>query len=337
MKVAIVGTGRMGRRHLQSVRDLGLDLVGLCDHSEAALKAIAEESDIPVGACCTDFGEMVRQARPQCVIVATTAPGHATYTCQASDAGVEYILCEKPMGVSLADCDHILETCQRNGTWLAVNHQMRFMDQYLTPKAVIESEEFGGWTSITVIAGNCGIAMGGIHYFELFRWLTGETPVEVSAWLSKDSVPNPRGPEFQDRGGAVRLTAPSGRRLSMDIGSDQGHGIKVVYAGRNGQMVADELTGEFRVSLRRPEDRGLPTTRYGTPPEERVVYMPPTRSTTSSRAVLDALLCDRDPPTGEDGRLAVTVLVAAYVSDERGHLPVQLDEELPRERVFPWA
>jgi hypothetical protein len=54
--------------------------------------------------------------------------------------------------------------------------------------------------------------------------------------------------------------------------------------------------------------------------------------------VLDALLHERDYPTGEQGRLAVAVLVAAHLSNERGHVPVVLVEsDEYTDRVFPWA
>jgi hypothetical protein len=57
-----------------------------------------------------------------------------------------------------------------------------------------------------------------------------------------------------------------------------------------------------------------------------------------SRRVLEALLRRENFPTGEQGRQALEVLVAAYVSNESGHTPVRLDKtDLPRNRIFPWA
>ena len=46
----------------------------------------------------TDFEIMLARTRPDCVVVATTAPTHAQYTSAAAEAGVQLILCEKPMG-----------------------------------------------------------------------------------------------------------------------------------------------------------------------------------------------------------------------------------------------
>ena len=338
MKTAVIGVGRMGRRHVQVIRDLGPRLVGVCDQSPEALALTDEEYGVPVEQQFTDASTLLEQTTPECVIVATTAPTHCLYTCLAAEAGAKYILCEKPMGVSLAECDRMIETCQAHGAKLAINHQMRFMQQYTEPKRIVQSEAFGGLSSVTVVAGNFGMAMNGTHYFEMFSYMTDEAPVEVTAWFSEDKVPNPRGPQFEDRAGAVRLTTASGKRFYMEISADQGHGVKVIYSGPYGQLVVDELKGTMYLAVREEQYRNLPTTRYGMPWVESVHKIEPADSVGPSRAVLDALLHDKNPPTGEDGRLAVAVLVAAYVSDENGHVPVRLDDpNLPRERVFPWA
>jgi predicted dehydrogenase len=338
VKTVIIGAGRMGRRHVQVVRDLGLDLVGICDLNPEALSMATEEHGITTDLHFTDVHELLRQTNPECVIIATTAPTHCEYTCLAAESGVKYVLCEKPMAGSLAECDKMLEVCACHGTVLAVNHQMRFMEQYTEPKRIIESDAFGGLSSITVVAGNLGMAMNGTHYFEMFRFMADEAPQEVTAWFSLEKVPNPRGPQFEDRAGSVRLAFPSGKRCYMEISADQGHGVHVIYAGSYGQLIVDELAGSARLITRDKEYRNLPSTRYGMPATEKNFKIQPADVIGPSRAVLSALLSKANFPTGADGRLAVSVLVAAYISDENGHRPVRIDEEpLPRERVFPWA
>jgi predicted dehydrogenase len=242
------------------------------------------------------------------------------------------------MAVSLAECDKMLEVCAHYGTELAVNHQMRFMEQYTEPKRLVHSEAFGGLSSVTVVAGNFGMAMNGTHYFEMFRYMSDEPPSEVAAWLSEDRVPNPRGAQFEDRTGSVRLVTESGKRFYMDVGTNQGHGMTVVYAGPYGQLVVDELAGTMHLRVREEQYRSLPTTRYGMPWVEEEYRIRPADAVSPSRAVLEALLNDQNPPTGQDGRLAVAALVAAYVSDENGHVPIRLDtDDLPRDRGFLWA
>ena len=337
MKAAIIGVGRMGRRHVQVARELGLSVAGIVDRSPETLGAARTELNVPESDAFGDVDVMLAAKNPELVVVATTAPTHAGFAIAAARAGARYVLCEKPMGVSLAECDAMIEACRASGTKLAINHQMRFMEQYLRPKALLDSEELGGLTSISVVAGNFGLAMNGSHYFEMFRFMTGEAPSSVSAWFSKETVPNPRGAEFVDRAGTIRLESPSGKRMTLEIGADQGHGMQVLYGARNGQVFVDELTGFMRVQARNAEHRALPTTRYGMPNSTRTEQIAPADAVSPTRSVLEALLAGKNFPSGEDGRAAVATLVAAYESDERGHVPVAIDAALPGERKFPWA
>lgn len=337
MKAAIVGVGRMGRRHIQVVRQLGWDMVGVFDVSRDSLNLAQDEQAVPNELLFNDLDRLFGDVKPECVIIATTADSHCALTCMAAERGAKFVLVEKPMAVSLAECDRMIETCARSGTRLAVNHQMRFMEQYSIPKRVGATEAFGGLTSMTVVAGNFGVSMNGSHYFEAFRFLTEEDVVEVTAWFSPGVVPNPRGAQFEERAGSIRAVTASGKRLYVDVGADQGHGVRVVYACRTGMISVNELTGELTLSAREAQYRDMPTTRYGMPAtnEQRVIR--PVEVIDTSAAVLKALVHGVDSVSGEDGRRVVEVLIAAYESHERGSLPVRLDAKRDRSRAFPWA
>jgi len=338
IKVAVIGVGRMGRRHVQVINELGLHLSGVCDQTSDALEICRKDFQLSSDQLFTNAAEMLKTTHPECVIIATTSPTHCEYTCLAAKQGAKYILCEKPMAVSLAQCDRMLHVCRQQGARLAINHQMRFMEQYTEPKKIICSDAFGGLSSVTVIAGNFGLAMNGTHYFEMFRYMTDEKPHEVTAWFSDEKVSNPRGPQFEDRAGAVRVLTAQGKRFYMDVGADQGHGIKVIYSGRYGQLVVDELNGKMLLSVRNEKERDLPTTRYGVTSIETQQTIQPADATAPTKSVLDALIRETNYPTGKDGRLAVATLVAAYCSNEQGHKPVVIDDEnLPANREFPWA
>jgi predicted dehydrogenase len=321
---------------MQVVRDLGFDIVGICDQNRETLATAAGEFSIATDRQFADLGTMLKQ-EPELVVIATTAPTHAAFTVAAAEAGVRAVLCEKPMATSLADCDRMIAVCQQRGVRLAINHQMRFMQQYTEPRALLESPAFGGLTSVTVVAGNFGLSMNGTHYVEMFRYMTGEAPLEVTAWFSRDVVPNPRGPQFEDRAGCLRMTTPSGKRFFLDCSADQGHGVRAVYGARNGQITIDELSGTLTEVSREEQYRELPTTRYGMPVIEKHRKIPPADAVTPTRAVLRALVQGVDYPSGQDGRLAVAALVAAHVSVERGNVAVGIDDQLPANRSFPWA
>lgn len=327
----------MGRRHIEMVRNLGLNLVGVSDISADSLALAGSERAVEADKQFKDARQMLERTRPECVVIATTAPSHCEYTCMAVELGAKFILCEKPMAVSLQQCDLMNRVCAQHGALLAINHQMRFMQQYIEPKRLLASPEFGGFTSATVIAGNIGMNMNGIHFFEMFRFLTDETPSMVAAWLSSEKVPNPRGPQYEDRAGSIRLQTPSGKRFYLEAGADQGHGIQAIYAARYGQILVDECAVTLRYCARKEEHRQQPTTRYGMPwfeHNEKIAA----NVVEGSGAVMTALLAGENYCSGSDGRSAVATLVAAYVSHENGHVAVNpVSDAMPLQRVFPWA
>lgn len=337
MRAAVLGVGRMGRRHIQVVRQSGLELAGVFDISQSSLKLAQEEYALSDDLLFSDLDKLYAEAKPECLVIATTADSHCALTCMAAERGVKFILVEKPMAVSLEECDRMLEACRHYGAKLAVNHQMRFMEQYTAPKSLFATKAYDGLASMTVVAGNFGFAMNGTHYFEAFRFLTDEFPVEVAAWFSPEAVPNPRGPQFQDRAGCIRAVTVSGKRLYMEIGADQGHGVRVIYACRNGMVTVNELTGELISAEREEQYRELPTTRYGMPAVNSQRTIQPAEVIDTSAAMLAALLNSQNYMSGEEGRRVVELLVAAYQSAEQGNISVRLDNKLDQNRVFPWA
>lgn len=334
---ALIGAGRMGRRHLHAAAQLGLTLVGVVDQSPAALREVQVEHRLADEVLFSDHAALFAAGVPECLIISTTADSHCALTCAAAEVGVKYILVEKPMAVSLRECDLMLEVCSKHGAKLSVNHQMRFMEQYSKAKIKLDSDAYGGLKSMTVVAGNFGLAMNGSHYLEAFRYLTEEEPVEVSAWFSPGVVANPRGIQFEDRAGSIRVLTASGKRLYLEIGSDQGHGVLVTYAGRNGLIMVNELSGEMISTVREPQYRDLPTTRYGMPADSAREVIAAAEVIDSTAQVLRALLGDQNPVTGHHGRMPIQVLAAAYASAESGGQPIKLDASSDHNRIFPWA
>lgn len=337
MRTAVIGLGRMGLRHLRVVRSCGFTIVGAADPRPDA-RAAAAALGVDPSVLFEDADGLLAAVTPDCVIIATTAPTHAALVVAAAAAGVRCILCEKPMAVSLEECDRMIAACREAGSRLAVNHQMRFMGEYAKAKAIVDSPAFGRLASMSVVAGNCGLAMNGTHYVEAFRFLTGEPPVSVVATLSPDIVPNPRGHGYEDRGGWVRVCTASGRRLNLELGTDQGHGMSFLCAGRNGTLMVDQQAGMMHLSTRLEENRDLPTTRFWTPAAVSADRFEPDDAIASSRGVLEALALGDGYPDGEAGRTAVAVIVAAHVSHEAGGIAIDpAGPDLPRDRRFAWA
>jgi predicted dehydrogenase len=335
----LIGAGRMGRSHAQALRNLGGNLTAMCDVSEEARGKIGTEFSVGTTNRFAAAEKLFEKLGPvDLVLIATTADSHARLVQLAAAAGAKSILCEKPLATSVADCDAMIAACAASGTRLAVNHQMRFMDQYRLVKEEFATGALGRLASMTVVGGCMGLAMNGSHYIEAFNYLTGARPREVTAWFTGAPFANPRGPAFFDQAGEVRVVADSGQRFNLMIGHDQGHGMTATYAGAYGHVFVDELQGEMIVTSRRPEHREQPPTRYGMPWDRRTVKFPQADNAGTTQSVIAALASGQNYPSGEDARRVIAVLAACYASHENGHRPVAVDAlgEAAR-RTFPWA
>src|SRR5712691_6076527 len=100
--------GRMGRRHIQAVRSLGLDVCGISDINPDSVASAGSEYGVGAGRQFATLESMLQRTKPECLIVATTAPSHAEYSEAAAKSGVKYIFCEKPMAISLEQCDRMM-------------------------------------------------------------------------------------------------------------------------------------------------------------------------------------------------------------------------------------
>ena len=337
MKFCVIGLGRMGRRHLRVGKNLGFEIVGVFDPLSESVLLAKEEEGIVDDIVFDSSKEMLMATKPQAIVIASTAPSHCKYVLEAAKSGVRYILCEKPMAISIDECNMMIAACAKYGSSLAINHQMRFMEQYTRVKHLINSPEMGGLRSISIAGSNFGLAMNAVHYFEMFRYLTGEEISTINFWADESKVPNPRGSQYEDLSGQLRALSHSGIRLNMDIGGDLGHGIQVVYGCRYGQILVDELAGFMRYTNRNKEFRDLPSTRYGMPSITQILKIEPADATATTQSVWQAMLNGQSYPDGAAGLHAVRALVAANLSAEASGETVSIDQKKEKQRRFPWA
>ena len=339
MKIFIVGYGRMGQRHHEAVKNVfgSAAFVSVFDPN---YKKISEEKTIQVNSL-EDLKTLTSTQNPDFAIIASTASSHTEYIKFFVECNTKYILCEKPLCISLQECSEIEKMVNAHQHLrVAVNHQMRFMEQYTLVKDLMNTQEFGGLCSISIQAGNFGAAMNGTYYLEMFRFLSDEYPHKVWAWLNPQSTVNPRGAQFTDVAGCIRVESKNGIRMYMDISENQGHGLLLTYTCKYGQIQIDELAGKVYLTRRKNQaDFSLPTTRYGMESHTEVLNIKQTCAVTPTEMVIKSLLDNSNYPTVTQGNMAVKCLMAAYASSENSHSEMMVDN-LPAsyfERVFPWA
>jgi predicted dehydrogenase len=88
------------------------------------------------------------------VYVATPVRVHAEQAIAAAEAG-KHVLCEKPMAMTVAECDRIIAACRTNGVRLGVAYYRHFYPVIARIKAILASRALGDAVIAQVDAFEC--------------------------------------------------------------------------------------------------------------------------------------------------------------------------------------
>jgi UDP-N-acetyl-2-amino-2-deoxyglucuronate dehydrogenase len=116
------GAAAIVEAHIESVRDLPVEIVGMSDVDAARGRSQAAKADCPF---FIDHRELLRELRPDAVVICTPHPFHAEHSCDCLLAG-SHVLVEKPMAVEVTEADGMIAAAENSGRLLGVNFQERF-------------------------------------------------------------------------------------------------------------------------------------------------------------------------------------------------------------------
>ncbi len=122
VRVAVVGLGRMGQNHAEHATQLGHEIVGGADVSEAHRGRFGESHDVPTFA---SFEELYDATRPDAAIIATPNGFHAGATIAALDRGIA-TLTEKPLAIDLQEAERVVEAAEASDAVAMVGLHNRF-------------------------------------------------------------------------------------------------------------------------------------------------------------------------------------------------------------------
>jgi myo-inositol 2-dehydrogenase/D-chiro-inositol 1-dehydrogenase len=258
MRIAVLGTGRMGRARAELLRsDEAIEEVLLAGHDPARTRAVAAECGARPATV-----EQALAAAPDGVVVASSTEHHAEQLLAAAALGVP-VLCEKPIALTVADTRAAVDALAGAGATVQVGFQRRFDPGIAAARA----HDVGTLYSMRITARDAEPAeehyipgSGGIfrdmhvHDFDLARWITGR---EVATVFATGAV---RGFERFARHGdvdtsAIALTMDDGMPVLID-GSrhdPRGYDVRLELLGSDDALV---------VGL----DERTPLTRLGAPP-----------------------------------------------------------------------
>ena len=162
IRFAIIGCGRIARRHAEHIRSLG-HLAAVCDVDPARAAAFGKD----FGARhYPDVGEMLR-AENDIDVVSVCSPNglHAAHTIASLQAG-RHVLCEKPMAISVQDCRSMIFEAERANRRIFIVKQNRFNPPVAAVKRLIDEGRLGRIYSIQL---NCIWNRNDAYYADSWR------------------------------------------------------------------------------------------------------------------------------------------------------------------------
>jgi len=190
----IIGCGMIARFHASAIAEMrGWKVIAGADVHEPSAAKFGKD----IGCCAyTDFLKMLERDDIDIVTVCTPSGAHAEPAIAAAKAG-KHVIVEKPLEITLARCDHIINACDKAGVMLGTVFPSRFSDAAMLVKKAIDSgrlgrisladayvkwwrtQEYydsGQWRGTWKLDGGGALMNQSIHAIDLLQWYAG--PVE---------------------------------------------------------------------------------------------------------------------------------------------------------------
>ena len=259
---AIVG---LGSRHelyqdgIERTHAAHAELVAVCDINPGRIELARRRSERngappPAGYLAADFGRMLREARPDTVIVTTVDATHHEYVIAALEAGCD-VITEKPMTTSAETCRRILEARARTGRRCRVTFNYRYSPPRTQVKDLLQRGVIGDVLSVDfhwLLNTHHGADYfrrwharkensGGLfvhkspHHFDLVNWWLGAMPVAVAA-TGKREFYTPDMARRLGLGGPQErcLTCPVRERCGFRLDLAASPGLSALYLEQEG-------------------------------------------------------------------------------------------------------
>lgn len=140
IKLGVLGLGRAFTLMIPTLsKDPRIDLVACFDTNAGASAAFSKAFG---GVAHTSADALCADPNVEWIYVATPHQLHEEHVRLAAKHG-KHALVEKPMALSLSECERMRETCEQAGTQLIVGHSHSFNAPVLRARSIIESGRFG--------------------------------------------------------------------------------------------------------------------------------------------------------------------------------------------------
>lgn len=138
IKVGLIGCGFMGNMHANCYKNIdGVKLVAVADVRKEKAEEIADGAEI-----YADGLDLINNANVDIIDICLPTYLHAEYALKAMEK-VKYLFVEKPVALTNAQAEEMLKKASEMGCNVQVGQVIRFWDEYVELKKIIESGAYG--------------------------------------------------------------------------------------------------------------------------------------------------------------------------------------------------
>ncbi len=274
--VAVLGLGGMGKTHVEAAK--ASPYVGkIYGYEPEHERAVSRGKELEIETT-SNLDSILGNPKIKLVYIAAINAVHAELTDKELRAG-KAVLCEKPMGETLAEARFMIKAEKDTGNFLQIGFEARYSTLYTTAKAWIDAGLIGRPVNChcryycsefhkknTWRSNSSGTLIGEklSHYLDLQRWFMGDEVDEVFSMNSPNVVDYFNHPDNHQINMRFRNGAVSNLNFIMFIGetdhsdpllemidkqSDDGHHLQYYIFGTKGAIETDV----FRRRIRRWE------------------------------------------------------------------------------------
>lgn len=198
LRFAVVGLGHIAQaavlpafRHARGFAEL----TALVSDTPAKLRKLGKRYGVKHLYSYDDARDLFTSGEIDAVYIALPNSLHAAWTIRAADAGL-HVLCEKPLAVTVRDCERMIEACARNNVQLMTAYRLHFercnleVADIVRKKRIGEARWFDSQFSMQVKPGNIRLdrELGGgpeydigIYCINAARYVFAAEPTEIFA------------------------------------------------------------------------------------------------------------------------------------------------------------
>lgn len=324
MKTAIIGIGPHGKRLIEVVERINeLDLVGIVDKNLDVLNSFERLSE---NKKFTSTAELYDSIKIDVLLIATNADSHSALTLEAIEKGVKYIMVEKPMACSVAECQKMEFAAHTHGVRLSVDKKNRHDPVIQFFKNKLNSGDWGSLRNIYLQIPGIGLGCLATHWTDIATYLVGDFPIKITGWVDTPKKDNPRGKQFVDPGGLIIMDYGNEMKAIVTQIEDGAGPLTMEIHTTNARVIFDPKNNF--IDMRERDMTVIP--KPGIPAVYNKLIVPENLNVKGDmlqqiESVVRELISENSSITDSKyGTSAVEIIAATYISHKLGNIPINL-------------